>query len=96
MNKRSKNLKVLALLTAVCLLAGMGLALLHHHADGSDSFDCGVCQLVRQIVLVFVLAFISIFEALKKRSEAFAVSDFVPNSRVFVSTLKGRAPPFSF
>jgi hypothetical protein len=95
MNKRSKTFKILAFLVALFLVAGLGLALLHHHADGSDSFDCGVCQLARQIVLAFVLIVISVFAGLERR-EFVRISELNPDSRSFSSPRKGRAPPFSF
>lgn len=95
MNRRSKNLKILALLAVALFLVGMGLAFLHHHADESDSFNCGVCQLTRQIVFAFVPIFIAVFACLERR-EFVRISELNPNSRSFSSPRKGRAPPFSF
>ena len=90
--KLQRNHKTILAFLSVCLLAGMILTLLHHHADGGHE-DCSVCHLVRQVLGLFICFLISFFghhlniqSFFRNLSEKF-VQTF------FVTGLRDRAPP---
>lgn len=89
--------KVLLVLCAVLLAAGLFLSAFHTHQDLEQTHKCSVCHFVRQITAALVLLAAALFclrPASAGRKLILLNREF--SSLFFAGALRGRAPPFPF
>lgn len=91
MNRPSQ--KILLLLTAVVLLAGIFAILFHHHSDGDDS-HCLVCHAIKQLAFI-LLAALTLWITKSKPRFAFIRVLSAP-FYLFSTEQPARAPPTAF
>ena len=92
---RVRRNKVFLVLWAALLAAGLFLTILHTHYDLEQAHDCVVCHFVRLVAsnLVLLAAALLFLCPASVRRKFFSLNEEV-FSLFFVTSLRGRAPPF--